>query len=469
MSWKIDSLNHLFNPSTIAVIGASQRKASLGGLTLRALRNYNGSLYAVNPKYQNIGTLKCFPSVKDIGDQIDLAIIALQAPQVLPVMRECAEANVRSAIIFTAGFKELGSLGEMEQERIKEVADNAGIVVIGPNCLGAGNLKTGLNATFFSHPVRIKSGTVSMASQSGGVTGLMLYRAYDTGLGVSKFVSVGNRVNIDFHDIVRYFGSDQDTDVICLFVEGTEFAREMYEEVSRITNEKPVLIHKVGKTPAAKAAALSHTGSLAGDSSIYTGAFRQARALELDSISEMIDIAKVMTVCKNHPRGNQVVIITHTLGLALIAAQSLEMNGLCLKPPKKQIAKDIQSFLGMPVDIPISNPVDLLAQGWSNPEIFANAFDLVIKNDQYDAAIIVFAPNFQEDIGGGLPAKRIAESARISKKPIIAILSSPYCKKPPEAAFLEDNGIPVFTDPQRAAVALASVIKYYAGIASNVQ
>jgi len=430
MTWKNESLHKLFNPQSIAVVGASDKPDKLGALTLLALQTYKGDLYPVNPRLKKVGDSKCYPSVSDIDKQVDLAIIALGPQYIISTLTECAKVGVKGAIIFSAGFKELGGIGEEHQRKVREVADSGHIAVIGPNCLGAGNCNINLNATFFPHPTPMKGGSVAMVSQSGGVTGMMIYRA-----------------------------ADSDTKTICLFIEGTEYAREMTEEIQKTTPEKPVIVFKVGKTPASREAALSHTGSLAGNAELYTAAMKQAGAIEVGGVSEMIDTARILTICKHRPKGRSVAIVTHTLGIALIAAQTLESNGIELPLPSRTVATKIQSKLGMPVDIPIKNPIDLLAQGWANPRIFAESFELVLMEDQFDAAMIVFSPNYQEGIGGGVPINEIVEASRKVSKPVISILTSPDTKKPPGYEILEASGIPFFSSPQRAAQALANVLK----------
>jgi acetyltransferase len=458
VSWKIKALDRLFSPKAIAVIGASNKPDKLGALSLLALKNFNGEVYPVNPRLRSIGETKCYSKIQDIETQIDLAMLAVGPQHVIPAINDCAEAKIGGAIIFSAGFKELGGIGTTHQLKLRDIVDDAHIAVIGPNCLGAGNLKIHMNATFFPHPSPMKTGSVAMVSQSGGVTGLMLYRASDMGLGVSKFASVGNRVNIDFHDMLGFLRQDPDTEVICLFVEGTEYAREMVNEMRMTTPKKQVIVFKVGKTPSSREAALSHTGSLAGNSAIYSAAIKQAGAIEVAGVTEMIDTAKLLSICPYRPKGNRVAIVTHTLGIALIAAQTLELNGVILPVPTEKTAKKIQSLLNMPLEIPIKNPIDLLAQGWANPEIFAKAFEIILNEDYYDAVMIVFAPNYQEGIGGGIPIAKIVEVSKKTTKPVVSILSSPDSNKPPGYELLEAAGIPFFSSPQRAAKALASVI-----------
>ncbi|TFG33639.1 hypothetical protein EU527_07470 [Candidatus Thorarchaeota archaeon] len=461
MSWKRNSLDRLFRPESIAVVGASDKPEKLGSLTLSALNQFSGKVYPVNPRLKRVADRTCYPSVSEIGDTVDLAMIAVGPQQVLSAVRDCADARIGGAIIFTAGFKELGDIGIEHQEQLKGIVDRARIAVIGPNCLGAGNPSIRLNATFFPHPIPLKVGEVAMVSQSGGVTGSMLYQASDRGVGVSKFASVGNRVNIDFHDMLHYLRKDVDTKIICLFVEGTECGREMANEMLLTTEEKPVIVFKVGKTPASCDAALSHTGSLAGNAELYSAAIRQSRGLEVGGVTEMIDTAYCLSVCRGTPQGNRVAVVTHTLGIALVATETLEMNHAVMPLPSEETAMKIKDMLRMPVDIEIKNPIDLLAQGWAQPEIFAEAFRLVLNEDKYDALMIVFAPNYQEDIGGGMPITDIVRTASETTKPIVSVLSSPESKKPPGHEILEEAGIPFFSDPQRAAQALANLLKIH--------
>jgi acyl-CoA synthetase (NDP forming) len=233
----------------------------------------------------------------------------------------------------------------------------------------------------------------------------------------------------------------------------------MADEMTMTTRNKPVIVFKVGKTPASRDAALSHTGSLAGKSEIYSAAIKQAGGVEVAGVNEMVDTAYLLSICKYKPKGNRVAIVTHTLGIALIAAQTLELNEVELPNPSTETARKIQSLLDMPIDITIKNPIDLLAQGWAQPKIFADAFRIIMNEEYYDAVIIVFAPNYQDDIGGGIPIDEIVEATKRVRKPVISILSSPNSNKPPGYEILEASGIPFFSSPQRAAKALSNVMK----------
>ncbi|TFG12316.1 hypothetical protein EU537_09690 [Candidatus Thorarchaeota archaeon] len=458
MTWKIDSLDKLFNPESVAVVGASDKSEKLGALALVALNSFRGDIYPVNPRLSTLNGRRCYSTVSDIPHDVDLAMICLRGGLVYQALSDCANAGVRAAIVLAAGFKELGKEGAAEQRRIKKLVDEAHIAVIGPNCLGAGNVNLDLNATFFPHPITPNKGKVALVSQSGGVSGLMIYRAVESELGISKFASVGNRVNIDFAHLLKYLKNDHETEVICLFVEGTEKAREMANEMKLVTKEKPVIVFKVGKTPTARAAALSHTGSLAGEPKIYSGAIKQAGGIEVESAQDMIDTAKLLSMWEHFPNGKRVAVITHSLGIALIAAQTLEENGALLPYPSDRIAKPIENLLEMPVHIPIRNPIDLLAKGWAEPNVFAKTFDIVANSGEYDAILTIFSPNYQEGIGGGMPANQIVSFAHKSKVPVVSVLNSPAGLTPKGKDVLEDGGIPFFASPQRAGRALANAL-----------
>ena len=459
--WKLDALNAIFNPSSIVIVGASDKPRKLGSLTLRALQasGYEGTIFLVHPSLTKIDEQKVYPRIQDIPDSIDLALIAVQSPQVPDVLSDCAEKGIHGAVVYSAGFKELGELGQALEEHIAQTANDAKIGVIGPNCLGIGNIPLKLNATFFPYPSPIPAGKVSMISQSGGVAGLMHYSAVDAQLGVAKYASIGNRVNLDFADFLEYFNKDPDTEIICLFIEGTEDARRLMNVASQVTRSKPVLAYKVGTTPAAQRATKSHTGSLAGRGELYSSAFRQAGILEVGGISELIDTAKAISILPQLPKGNRVALVTHTLGPTIIAAQILETQGIELPLPNQATIEGIQKAMELPIPIPIDNPIDLLALGWARPDIFAEALRLAAIGNQYDAFLTVFSPNFQEDIGGGTPTEGLLEVTKTSGKPIIAVLNSPISHPPPEKAVLETGGIPVFSSPARGALALANIIR----------
>ena len=461
-SWKIEALHCIFEPTTIAIIGASDKPQKLGSLTLRALQSshFPGEIFLVHPTLKQVGELPVYPTLQEVPGRIDLALIAVQSLRVPQILKDCGEKDIHGAVVYSAGFKELGAHGKALQDDIASIADQAQIGVVGPNCLGIGNIPRNLNATFFPYPTPIHPGKVSLISQSGGVAGLMLYAAVDAQLGIAKFASIGNRVNLDFADFLQYFKTDPDTEIVCLFIEGTEDARRLVDIARELTPIKPILAYKVGKTPVAQRAAQSHTGSLAGRGPLYSSAFRQTGIQEVEGVSDLIDTAKALSILPFLPKGNRVACITHTLGPTIIAAEILENHGIELPLPNPDTIQGIQEAMELSLELPIENPIDLLALGWARPEIFAKALQLAAQGDQYDAFLTIFSPNFQSDIGGGTPTEGLLHVLHKEKKPIISVLNSPITYPPPEKTLLEEGGIPVFASPERGAKALANIIGY---------
>jgi len=463
---KIRNLDKIFNPKSVAIIGVSNDPRKLGYQCLKALLmdGYQGKIYPVHPQLKELMGIKVYNSLDEIDDQIDLAIIAISAPNVPDVLKECAKKNIKGVIVISSGFKELGKQGEILEEQLKKIAEEHSICIVGPNCLGATNTKINLNATFFPSSVKVKSGSVSLISQSGGITGNLLYHAVDIGTGIAKFVSVGNRCNLDFADYIEYFYRDPETKVIGIFLEGTEDARRMYEIAKQVTKTKPILVYKAGKTKTGIKSVKSHTGSLAGRSELYSAVFRQAGIIEVQSIKELVEAAKALSVVKYPPKGNRVAIITHTAGPSIVATDILEARGCKLAELSKETIKNIQSLL--PFSIPITNPVDMLGFGYAIPELYGEAVKRVLADNNVDFLLAIYSPSFQSEIR--VPAKEMIEALEEYRKPIVAVLNAPISKKPKEAESLEKAGIPVFFDPESGAKASAILIYYYTKIKPKI-
>ena len=455
---KIGNLEKVFNPKSIAIIGVSSNPRKLGYQCLKALLTdgYQGTIYPVHPQLKELMGIKVYNSLDEIRGSVDLAIIAVSAPKVPDALRECAKKNIKAVIIISSGFKEIGEYGEILEKQIKEIADMHGICIIGPNCLGAANLRANLNATFFPSFVKVKPGNISLISQSGGITGTLLYHAVDLDAGVAKFVSIGNRCNMDFADYIEYFYRDPETKVIGIFLEGTEDARRMYEVAKKVTKVKPILVYKAGKTETGIKGVKSHTGSLAGKAELYSAAFKQAGIIEVQSIRELIEAAKALSVAKYTPKGNRVAIITHTAGPSIVATDILETYGCKLAKLSKETIEGIRSLLPFP--IPITNPVDLLGFGYAIPELYGEVAKRVLTDDNVDLLLTIYSPSFQHEIR--VPVKEMIEAFEECRKPIVAVLNAPVFKKPKEAENLEKAGIPVFFDPESGAKASAILIHY---------
>jgi len=462
---KIVNLEKVFNPRSVAIIGVSSNPRKLGYQCLKALLmdGYQGKIYPIHPKLKELMGVKVYNSLDEIKNSVDLAIIAVSAPKVPDILKKCAKKNIKAVIIISSGFKEIGEYGETLEKQLKEIAEKHGICVVGPNCLGAANIKTGLNATFFPSFVKAKPGNISLISQSGGITGTLLYHAVDLDAGIAKFVSIGNRCNMDFADYIQYFYKDPETKVIGIFLEGTEDARRMYEVVRQVTKVKPILVYKAGRTETGVKGVKSHTGSLAGKIELYSAAFKQAGIIEVQSVRELIEAAKALSVAKYPPKGSRVAIITHTAGPSIVATDILETRGCKLAKLSKETVKGIQSLLPFP--IPITNPVDILGFGYATPELYGETVRKVLMDDNVDLLLAIYSPSFQPEIR--VPAQEMIEAVKEYKKQIVAVLNSPLIKKPKEVFELENAGIPVFFDPESGARASATLVHYYTKIRST--
>ncbi|MHA1595550.1 MAG: acetate--CoA ligase family protein [Candidatus Baldrarchaeia archaeon] len=458
----LNCLDKLFNPKSVAVIGVSEEPRKLGYQCLKALLmdGYEGRIYPVHPRLKQLMGLRVYNSLDEIEDEIDLAVIAVSAPNVPDALMSCARKKIKCAIVISSGFKEIGGMGEDLERKIKEIAEKHKICIVGPNCFGAANLKAKLNATFGPGVLKLKPGNISIISQSGGMTGAILYHALDLDAGIAKFVSVGNRCNLDFADYIEYFYHDPDTKVIAIFLEGTEDARRFIEVAKRVTKSKPILVYKAGKTKTGTVGVKSHTGSLAGKPELYSAAFKQAGIIEVQSIRELIEGAKVLSIMKHPPRGNRVAVVTHTAGPSIVVSDILESRGCTIANLSDKTIEEIRKLLPFP--IPISNPVDLLGFGYALPELYGETVKRVLADENVDLLITIYTPSFQPEIR--VPAKEMVEAVREYQKPLIAVLIAPLSMKPEEVEYLENAGIPVFFDPESGARAATIAIHYYTRI-----
>jgi len=323
-------MNSLFNPESVAVIGASGNPVKLGFHVMKSLVNggFRGTLIPVNPGADWISGLKACGSVSASPVPIDLAIVVVPANRVSVVFRECAENNVKGIVLITAGFKEIDDpAGVVLHEEIAQIVNDAGIPVIGPNTFGMVNLCANLNASFTPEFSRLKMGSVALVSQSGGISHLLGFLAMRDGVGFSKIVGLGNRLNVDFAEMVDYLMEDPDTRALALYVEGVDAPKDLLAAAKRHVGKKPMIVYKTGSGTVGDAAARSHTGSLAGRHEIYTHAFKQAGILAVDSNQALLDTAKALASC-SIPSGPGVAVLSGQAGPAMAACDVCESRGL---------------------------------------------------------------------------------------------------------------------------------------------
>ncbi len=433
-------MEKLFNPKAIAVVGATPKEGKVGNILLKNLSEFKGKMYAVNPKYKEVLGFECYPSVKDIPEVVDLAVIAVPAKAVPKVLEDCGEKGVRAVVIISAGFREVGNY-KLEIELV-EICKQYEIEMVGPNCLGIINTSNGLNATFSG--VKPLKGKIALISQSGALIVAMIDWATVNNIGFSKIVSLGNKALLNECDFVKYLSSDDETEVIALYVEGIEEGRRFIEIAEKC--KKPIVAIKSGKTSAGAKAVSSHTGSLAGSYEACRTAFRQSGVVEAESVEELFDFSTVLSYIKGFRGG--IAIVTNSGGPAVIASDALEKYSLNFASFERETVDILRSIAPHGN---VYNPVDVL--GDADAERFCRALDVVSKDRNVGLILAIITPT--ATIDGIKVAKKIV---RINKKVVGCFMGG----KEFEGAvkILREKGIANFNDPVRAVKALSSVRFY---------
>ncbi len=452
-------LDVFFNPKSVAIVGASPRPGSVGRAILENMtRRYRGRVYPVNPKYGEIMELKAYPRLTEIPDPVDLAVIAVRAEVVPAVMEDAAAKGVQGAIIVSGGFAEAGGEGRRLQEKVLEIARKAGIRVVGPNCIGVYNALTGMD-TFFLPWDRMKrphKGPIAIISQSGAFLASVMDWAAEAGIGITKAVNFGNKIDVDEVDLLEYFGEDQNIRVIIVYLEGVRSGRgkDFIRVAKEVTEKKGkyIVLLKGGKTSSGARAAASHTAALAGSYEVFRAAMRQANVIEVDDAITLFDMAKALALLRP-PRGSRVGIITNAGGPGVIAADNLSRLGLEVPRFSDKLVERLREIF--PPRVAVGNPVDLT--GDATDEDFRNALEVVMPSNEVDMVLVIALmqpPSISVKV-----ADYIADAAwRYKDKPLVVVtIGSEYAKKLSE--YLESRGIPVYDFPERAVRALYALAK----------
>ncbi len=448
------SLDAIFRPKSVAIIGASTHKGTLGReiFDKLLLSDFNGPVYPVNPKAKYIHSVKAYPRISDIEEQVDLAVIVVRKEFVLEIVQECAAQGVKGVVVITAGFKETGEKGAAVERQIVEVIKSHNMRMIGPNCMGVINTDphVRLDTTFGS--ILPYSGNIGLASQSGALGQTILELAHDLNLGVSMFVSVGNKADVSGNDLLEYWLENTSIEVILMYLESFGKIKEFINLVREVSRKKPIIIVKSGRTQSGARAATSHTGALAGMDMAYDALFKQCGIIRADTINEMFDIAMGMANLPL-PRGNRVAIITNAGGPGIMAADACENLGLQVVDFDESTKLNLKSRLAS--EASIHNPVDLLAGG--GPEEFQFALNEVLSDDNVDAAIVIFvAPIITDPIQ---VAQKISQVALKFDKPVLGSFMG-VKGVATGVEELQRNCIPAYPFPESAANTLASMVGY---------
>ena len=450
-----EPLDAIFRPRSIAVIGASRRAGSIGHEILHNLieHDFQGVVFPVNPTARVIHSIKAYPSVLDIPDPVDLAVVVVPYRQVLGVVEECGRKGVRGLVVITAGFREVGGEGIAREEALVESVRAYDMQLVGPNCMGVINTEptVSMNATFA--PTFPPPGPIAIVSQSGALGVTILDHARELGLGVSMFVSVGNKSDVSGNKLIEYWSRDPGTKLIVMYNESFGDPRRFTRLARRITKEKPILAVKAGRTPTGARAASSHTGALAGTDVAVDALFEQCGVIRATTLEELFDFAMAFSN-QPVPRGDRVAIITNAGGPGILTADACESLGLVIAP----LAEETRSRLRAEVaeEASVQNPVDLIAS--ADAAVYRIALDIVLHDPNVDAAIAIFVPPVQVDTGA--VATGIAEIVgRHEDKTVLACLMG---KKGVHGGMteLKRHNIPAFMFPESAARALAAMVRY---------
>jgi acetyl-CoA synthetase (ADP-forming) len=454
----LQNLKSLFNPKTVAVIGASENPDKLGSHVMKSLMsgNFGGTVLPVNPGSESIRGLKAFPSILDYPAPVELAIIVLPAKFVAGLFEECIKKNVKGIVLITAGFKEIDDpAGALLQESVARLANSANIPVIGPNTFGMINLHHHLNASFTPEFSWLQKGGISFISQSGGMSHLMAFMAMREYAGMSKIVGLGNRLNVDFAEMVAYLMDDADTRVIALYLEGLDEPRRLMEVAGKKRGVKPIIAYKTGRARSGDRASLSHTGSMAGNHAIYKGAMKQAGIAYADSAESLLDMARALAMCPL-PGGNRVAILSGQAGPGMSACDVCESEGMKITtfgPATQTRINDLLPPLALR-----TNPVDM-GPAWYNSAAIAGIVKAVMEDEFVDGILLLmmFASANREAVSG--VSDFLIQCQQ--KKPVVACFMAPPGIWDDRVLELEKKGglINVST-PERAARAMAGLWKY---------
>jgi acetate---CoA ligase (ADP-forming) len=450
------SMKAFFEPASIAVVGANRERGKIGSEILHNLRSagfnrsagFTGALVPVHPTAAEIQGLPAYRRVADIPGPVDLAVIAVPAERVLDAVDDCLAKGVRGICVISAGFSEAGPDGRAREAALVERIRAAGCRLIGPNCMGLLNTDPAfsLNATF--SPVYPPAGGVAMSTQSGALGLAILDYARRLNIGISSFVSVGNKADVSGNDLIQYWAQDPRTSVILLYLESFGNPKKFSEIARRVARSKPIVAVKAGRSQAGARAASSHTGALASSDAVVDALFRQSGIIRTDTLEELFDVAALLAH-QPVPHGRRVAILTNAGGPGILAADACEANGLELPALSEATRAELRSFL--PTAAAVGNPVDMLAS--APPEHFKRGLAAVLRDEHVDSVLVIFIPPLVTE--SDAVAAAIVESARqAAGKPIAAI-------------FMRADGapetlarIPCFAFPEAAAIALARAAAY---------
>jgi len=449
------SLDYIFRPKSIAVIGASTQKGSIGWQLLNNLVEYefNGKLFPVNPKATVLHSMKCYPSVLDIPDEVDCAILVVPKELVLKAVDQCGQKGIKGMVIITAGFKETGPNGAELEKKLGEKIVQYGMRMVGPNCFGVINTdpQVRMNATFGkTQPL---PGKIGFMSQSGALGEAILYYAEQLKIGFSMFASVGNKTNVSGNDLLEYWEEDKNTEMILLYVENFGNPRKFNQIARGITKKKPIIVVKSGRTAAGAKAAKSHTGVIAGLDVGVDALLEQSGVLRVSSMEELFDLSMGFSM-QPVPKGNRVAVVTNAGGPGILFTDAAVNLGLEIT----QLSEETRDFLrkNLREEAAVDNPVDLIAS--ATPKEYSLALDKIFQDNKIDSVVVIFVQPITADELA--TAKAIVEVKKRYDKPMLSCFMG-VAPRSEGVKLLMENNIPTYIFPESIAKTLSAMVKYH--------
>jgi acetyl coenzyme A synthetase (ADP forming)-like protein len=456
----MNNLNYVFEPKSVAVIGASDKKGSIGYAIFANIltSGFNGIVYPVNPKCTSILNVKAYGTVNEIPGEVDLVVLCIQKNAVVTVINQCVLKKVKALIVITAGFKETGDEGKQLEDNIKALAVANNMLLIGPNCLGVINTSASVNFNATFSVGMPHKGKVALISQSGAVGVAALDYAEQNQLGISKFISIGNKAVTDESDVLEYLIKDDSTDVITMYIEDITRPSRFFEMAKKANAvQKPIIVIKTGRSVRGGQAIHSHTGALSSSDTAYDALFAQCGVIRVVELAELFEYAKAFT-CMVQPKGNRIAILTNAGGMGIITTDAIERNNLEMASLEESTITELKKVL--PAEANTRNPIDVI--GDADEKRITDALLLVVKDKNIDALIISIVPTIKTNMD-----QIVSSLCEISKNnpqiPILANLMS-LDKAPNFEKVLEKANIPNFSFPEINVRALGVMINYFESI-----
>lgn len=437
------SLKKLFKPESIAVIGASTKPEKLGHQILKNIIDggYKGDIYPVHPKADEILDLECHSSVTDIKGKVEMAVVVVPGKIVPSIIEECGEKNVKAAIVISSGFSEVGDKGAELEKELVETAEEAGVRILGPNCQGINNTVQKVCATW---PLTTKKGPISIIAQSGTVGAALECWAEEDNIGISKFVMLGNRADIDETELLEFFSKDRTTDVIGIYLEGVKDGRKFFEVAKDASEKKKIVVLKGGRSEKGAEAVLTHTRSLAGEYDVFKSVCKQAGLILVESINELYDVCKGVAGLPK-PKGKNTIILTSSGGSGILAADAAEGLDLNLMDLPEKSVKRLKKKL--PSECIIKNPVDLT--GSATAEMYDEAIKILARYKDVHSIVTI--------VGDPMPEISDVIKERFERLTLVPVMLGGGKEEVEEKKKLQEEGIPVFSTPENAMKALSAL------------